>query len=206
MSRLRWIRSDVLALACRPSRARRATCPGWDLAPRADPERHARLGMSPFTSSSSDMLALACRPSRGFGATCSPWHVAPHACEVRHGSVCSVSTPLEQGDIHPLACGAARVGRATCRGPMGDGREREVLTGSCGHVSGGWQRPGAENVDAHAGTRTSPSPPHAQANGHQHVDVLARAHADQDDALTFAFTDYRSSEVARVQRLHLAGR
>jgi hypothetical protein len=124
MSRLTWIRSDVLALACRPSRARRATCPGWDVAPRADPERHARVGMSPFTNSSSDMLALACRPSRGFGATCSPWHVAPHACEVRHGSVCSVSTPLEQGDIHPLACGAARVGRATCRGPMGDGRER----------------------------------------------------------------------------------
>jgi hypothetical protein len=39
------------------------------------------------------------------------------------------------------------------------------------------QRPGAENVDAHAGTRTCPSPPHAQGNGHQHVDANERTTA-----------------------------
>jgi hypothetical protein len=32
-------------------------------------------------------------------------------------------------------------------------------------------------VHAHAGTRTCPSPPHAQANGHQHADANERATA-----------------------------
>ena len=77
MSRLTWIRSDVLALACRPSRARRATCSRWHVAPRGDSERHARLGMSLRMRVKCDMGRLAVSLLRSSKATFTLLLVAP---------------------------------------------------------------------------------------------------------------------------------
>jgi hypothetical protein len=124
MSLLMMGSSDTLRAPCRPGRPGGATLPSMHVTLHTCVRRRIRVGMSPFTSSSSDRQGLARCASGGSRATCSRGHVAPHACEARHRSGCSVAGPLEQGDIHRLACRARRVGRATCRGYVGDEHER----------------------------------------------------------------------------------
>ena len=94
--------------------------------------RHIRLGMSPFTSSSSDMPGLECRTWRGSGATCSPWHVALHELVERHARAGMSRLAGIRSDMLGLACRPSRARRATCQGwnvAPGEDPERHARLG-----------------------------------------------------------------------------
>src|ERR1019366_9436510 len=100
---------DIFGRRCRLSRARRATCNGWDVAPHADPERHACPGMSLRTRAKCDIDRIEVSLEPSIKATFTLLLGVPRACEVRHAAATSgartrETAPRTRSRRWPMRC------------------------------------------------------------------------------------------------------